>query len=110
MNVLLTPRFPEVTLSMMACALFLLGTSSKIFCRKLAAEVALVTLIFVFVTQCYRTTQLNDSIIDPGGAVHTQPFSEYIKLIASGIGAMLVLLNMPTNKDASGVNASDFAG
>ena len=110
MNVLLTPRFPEVILAITACVLFLLGTSSKVFSRKIAAELALVVLIFIFVTQCYRTTQFDKPIMDSGAAVHTQPFSEYIKLITSGVGALLVLLNMPTNRDATGGNASDFGG
>jgi NADH-quinone oxidoreductase subunit N len=110
MNVLLTPRFPEVVLSATACVLFLLGISTKPAIRKLSAQLALLSLLFIFVTQCYRTTMLTSSIIDPGGAVHTQPFSEYIKLITAGVGILLVLLNMPTNRDGGGGNASDFGG
>jgi NADH-quinone oxidoreductase subunit N len=110
MNVLLTPRFPEVVLSTVACLLFLLGVFSKAWTRKLAAEIALITLLALFVAQCYRTSGPVDSVVDPGGSVHTQAFSEYIKLIATGIGCLLVLLNMPTNRDGSGGNASNFGG
>jgi NADH-quinone oxidoreductase subunit N len=110
MNVLLTPRFPEVVLSATACVLFLLGISRSAPIRKLSAQLALLSLVFVFITQCYRTTAITTSIIDPGGAVHTQPFSEYIKLITAGVGILLVLLNMPTNRDGGGGNASDFGG
>jgi NADH-quinone oxidoreductase subunit N len=110
MNDLLSPRFPEVVLSCTACLLFLLGISTKVFIRKLSAQIALLALLVVFVGQCIATTSHPDSIIDAGGAVHTQPFSDYIKLIASGIGMLLVLLNMPTNREGTGGNASDFGG
>ncbi len=110
MNVLLSPRFPEVILSATACLLFLLGISNRPLMRKIAAELSLIALLFVFLVQCYRTNSPVTSIIDSGGAVHTQAFSEYIKLIASGIGFLLVLLNMPTKKDGTGGNASDFGG
>jgi NADH-quinone oxidoreductase subunit N len=108
MNVLLTPRFPEVVLAAVACLLFLLGTLKGVLSRKLSAELSLVALLAVFLVQCYRTSNPTPSIIDAGGAVHTQPFSEYIKLITTGIGFLLVLLNMPTKRDGTGGNASDF--
>jgi NADH-quinone oxidoreductase subunit N len=110
MNVLLSPRFPEVVLCATACVLFLLGVYNQPWLRKLSAEIALISLLCLFVAECYRTSVPTDSIIDAGGSVHTQAFSEYIKLIATGIGCLLVLLNMPTNRDGSGGNASNFGG
>ena len=112
MNVLLTPRFPEVVLSATACVLFLLGTSTSVMLRKLSAQLALLSLIVIFAVQCHRATLPPNSIriMDAGAAVHVQPFSEYIKLITAGVGILLVLLNMPTNRDGGGGNASDFGG
>lgn len=110
MNELLTWRFPEVVLAGTACFLFLLGISNRPLLRKLAAEISLVALLSVFIVQCYRTNAPAASFIDSGGAVHTQNFSEYIKLITTGIGFLLVLLNMPTKRDGGGGNASDFGG
>ena len=110
MTDLLSPRFPEVVLAATACLLFLLGTSTTVLTRKMSAYISLVVLVVVFIGQICRTTYHVASIIDAGGAVHTQPFSEYIKLITTGIGALLVLLNMPTNRDGTGGNASNFGG
>jgi NADH-quinone oxidoreductase subunit N len=110
MNDLLSLRFPEVVLAATACLLFLLGTSTSPIVRKLSAQVALLALLVVFVGQCIATSSYQKPIIDAGGSVHTQPFSDYIKLIASGVGILLVLLNMPTNRQGTGGNASDMGG
>jgi len=110
MNDLLSPRFPEVVLAATACLLFLMGISTRVLTRKLSAQIALLALVVTFIGQCCVTTFHVESIMDAGGAVHTQPFSEYIKLITTGIGALLVLLNMPTNREGTGGNASDFGG
>jgi NADH-quinone oxidoreductase subunit N len=109
MNVL-SPRFPEVILAATACFLFLLGISNRALLRKISAEIAFIALLVSFLIECHYTTARYTSVFDSGGAVFTQPFSEYIKLIATGIGMLLVLLNWPTKRDGSGGNASDFGG
>jgi NADH-quinone oxidoreductase subunit N len=106
MNVLLTALAPEIFLAATACVLFLLGTGTSVLSRRLAAELALVALVAVFAVQVYRVAVPPASLADAGGAVHIQPFAQFIKLIASGIGALLVLLNMPTDGQATGTSAS----
>ena len=105
---------PEIILAGTACVLFLLGMSNRVFARRIAAEIALLAVIVVFVIQCFHTSlsadprKLGSPLMDPGAAVLIQPFSQFIKLITAGVGILLVLLNMPTNRLATGGNASDF--
>jgi len=101
---------PEIVLCAVACVLFLLGVSTRVLSRRLAGEIALVTLVVVFLIQLFNTGHGADhhALIDDFGAVHIYSFSQYIKLIAAGVGALLVLLNMPTNAEATGGSASDF--
>ena len=112
MKVLPTALLPEIVLAVTACVLFLLGTSTRALSRRAAAELALVAIVSVFLLQCYRTAGPAllpnpwPSVVDPGGAIHLQPFAEFVKLITSGVGVLLVLLNMPTNADATGTSAS----
>ena len=106
MKVLLTALLPEIILAATACGLFLLGTSTRVLSRRLAAELALVAVVAVFLIECFRAVSGGPSVVDAGGAIHAQPFSEFVKLIATGVGALLVLLNMPTNADATGTSAS----
>ncbi len=106
MKVLSTALLPEIILAVTACALFLLGTSTRVLSRKLAGELALVAVVIVFLIQCFRTLAGYGSTVDAGAAIHAQPFGEFVKLIAAGIGALLVLLNLPTNRDATGTSSS----
>ncbi len=106
MKVLSTALLPEIVLAVTACVLFLLGTSTRVLSRRISAELALVAVVAVFLYQCVRTAAGVHPISDAGGAVHLQPFGEFVKLIASGVGILLVLLNMPTNADATGTSAS----
>src|SRR4051812_19213723 len=110
MNVLLRAMLPEIVLCAVACGLFLLGVSTRVLSRRLAGEIAFVTLVAVFLIQLFNTGHNADhhAIIDDWGTVHIATFSQFIKLIAAGVGALLVLLNMPTNADATGGSASDF--
>jgi NADH-quinone oxidoreductase subunit N len=105
---------PETILAGTACVLFLLGMSNRVIARKFAAELALLALIVVFLIQCFHTVpetnaaRLPAPLMDGGAAVLIVPFSQYIKLITAGVGILLVLLNMPTNRLATGGNASEF--
>src|SRR5436305_277496 len=110
MNVLLSAILPETILCTVACVLFLLGVSTRVLSRRLAGEIAFVTLVAVFVIELFKTGAAASStpVIDNWDTVHVFHFSQYIKLLASGVGALLVLLNMPTNRDATGGSAIDF--
>lgn len=118
MTPLLSLLLPELILIGVACALFLLGLSSKASSRRLAPVVALAALLLVFAIQVYRvggsdSTQhdqyggfsANGSVY---GTVRINAFTQYIKLITAAIGAMLVLLAWPTNREATGNSALDF--
>ena len=54
MKVLSTALLPEMILAVTACALFLLGTSTRVLSRKLAGELALLAVVVVFLIQCFR--------------------------------------------------------
>ena len=108
MRDLLTALAPEIFLATVACILFLVGTSAKPFSRRLAGHVALVAVTAVFLVQCYRfivPATPDVAVTDIGGAVHVHHFAQFVKLIAAGVGALLVLLNQPTNDDATGSSA-----
>jgi NADH-quinone oxidoreductase subunit N len=109
MNVLLTAMLPEIILSAMACVLILLGVSTRTLSRRLAGELALLTMVVVFLIQFFTTRNpAAPSLIDQWGTVHVDHFGQYIKLLAAGVGILLVLLNMPTNADGTGSSASNF--
>jgi NADH-quinone oxidoreductase subunit N len=109
MNVLLTAMLPEIILSAMACVLILLGVSTRTFSRRLAGTLALLTLIVIFLIQFFATRSAGDQpLLDQWGTVRIDHFSNYIKLLAAGVGILLVLLNMPTNADGTGGSAANF--
>jgi NADH-quinone oxidoreductase subunit N len=109
MNVLLSAMLPEIILCAVACVLILLGVSTKTLSRRLAGELALLTMVVVFLIQFFTTRDPNSQpIIDQWGTVHIFHFGQYIKLLAAGVGILLVLLNMPTNADGTGGSASNF--
>ena len=119
MQNLFTALSPEIFLATVACVLFLMGTATGVLSRRLAGEIALVAVLGVFVVECYRVAQptpvapigvtqavADKPLADPGGAVHVHHFAQFVKMIASGVGVLLVLLNMPTNADRTGTSAS----
>ena len=109
MTTLTSAMMPEILLAVVACLLFLLGTSSRAFARRIAAELALIAVTVVFVMQAFHTRENAPvvSLVDSGGAVHIQALGQYVKLITAGMGILLVLLNWPTNRDATGSAALD---
>ncbi len=109
MSLLLTAMLPELFLVGVACLLFLLGVSARPATRKFAAELAFFALLAVFLIQFFTIRySLNVPMIDPSATVHVFQFAAYVKLIAAAIGALLVLLNMPTNAAGTGGPASDY--
>ncbi len=106
MNTLLVAILPELILIGTACVLFLVGVSNKTGARKVVPFLALLALAVVF---GYQATQLNrPAITDPTNALHVAQFAQYIKLLAAGVGILLVLLAWPTNAGATGNSALDY--
>ena len=108
MTVLTTAMLPEILLCAVACVLFLMGVSTKVVTRRSAAAIALLTMVIVFIIQIVRVSGGDSTELDPTHAVVSGAFTQYVKLIAAGTGILLVLLNMPTNRDGTGNSATDF--
>ncbi len=100
MNVYFQALLPELILVGTACVLFLLGVVARASARRLAAGLALAALLAVFGLQL--ATPLTQTLADSQGAVRVFAFAQYIKLLAAGVGAVLVLLAWPGNKNATG--------
>jgi NADH-quinone oxidoreductase subunit N len=109
MNVLLNAMLPEIILCSVACLLFLLGISNQAFVRLLAGLLAFATLAFIFIVQLQHIIAGVVALNDNTGAVRIYNFGQYVKLIGAGVGALLALLNMPTNEQRTGSSASDFS-
>jgi NADH-quinone oxidoreductase subunit N len=99
---------PELVLVAVACALFLLGISSRIAARRAAPIVALLALAVVFVWQLMGVFSLEAQAPGTSGAIRVTELATYIKMLASGVGALLLLLAWPTNPDATGNPALNF--
>jgi NADH-quinone oxidoreductase subunit N len=105
MNPLLSAMLPEIILATVACVCFLVGVSNKAGARKLAAHLALWTLVAV------TLIQMRQGLVEgpgAGSAARIFAFGHYIKLLSSAVGILLVLLNMPTNAAGTGGSSSDF--
>ncbi|HEY8666917.1 MAG TPA: NADH-quinone oxidoreductase subunit N, partial [Tepidisphaeraceae bacterium] len=107
MNSLFRLMIPEMILATVACFLFLLGVSRKPSSRSLAALIALLTLIVVFIWQLANPVS-SAGMADDTNTIHLFSFGQYIKLLASGVGILLVLLAWPSNRDATGNAALNF--
>src|SRR5580658_9644305 len=98
MDTLVNALLPEIILCSVACVLFLIGVSRDPSMRRLAGVLALIAMVVVFAIQFVTMQQrLQVALIDDWGTVRIFNFAQFIKLLAAGVGAMLVLLNMPTN-------------
>jgi len=94
--------FPELLLAAVACVLFLLGAPGGVTARRSAPWIALLTLIVVFVVQA--------TWLRPGTGDAAYAFAHYVKMLASAMGVLLVLLAWPTNAQATGNAALEFGG
>src|SRR5688572_11838205 len=112
MRDLLNILLPELILVCVACVLILLGVSSKAGARRLAPVLALAALAGVFAMQVWDiyVSGTGTPSRDPWNTVHGTAFSAYVKLLAAGVGVMLVLLAWPTNADATGSRSLHFGG
>ncbi len=94
---------PELILIGTACALFLLGVSSKAAARSVAPVLALLALLVVFGMQISAESGI--TLADPTGSLRVTEFGLYVKLLASGIGMLFVLLSWPSDAQATGNSA-----
>src|SRR5262245_12479545 len=106
-NNLIRAMAPELVLTAVACVLFLLGVSSKAASRRTAPVLALLALLVTF-GMLVTGEDPSSTLADQYGTFRVYNFALYIKLIASGVGAMFVLLSWPTNREATGNSALDF--
>jgi NADH-quinone oxidoreductase subunit N len=102
--------FPELVLMGVACIVMLMGAARSVNMRRAAAGVALLALVFVFAYQWIITGTSQTVVISDGaGALRVFGLAQFVKLMTSGVGIMLVLLAWPSNADATGSASLDFA-
>jgi NADH-quinone oxidoreductase subunit N len=107
MNTLIQALFPELVLITVACVLLLMGASQRVAVRRVIPWIAAAALLFVF---GYQFTRPDSAVLgDASGSVRVYYFAQYIKLLAAGIGLLFVLLAWPSNRDATGNGAIDYA-
>lgn len=100
---------PELVLVIVACALFLLGISTKVTARRLAAQLALVAVAAVVGIQWSTMGgTFQPTVTDEWNTIEVGPFANYVKLLTGVVGVLLVLLAWPTNRDATGSPSLDF--
>src|SRR5688572_12300321 len=112
MNTLLQALFPEVLLITVACVLLLLGAVPRAGARRAAPIIAILALVIVFGYQLTRDEQqaiLGDGTDTSPGVVSVYNFANFVKLLSAGVGILFVLLAWPTNRDATGNAAIDYA-
>src|SRR3954462_4863120 len=110
MSTLLSILLPEIILVVVACALLLLGVSSKAAARRLAPGLALGALAAVVARQMYARGDEPSVRSDRWNTVVATGFSHYIKMLTAAVGGLLVLLAWPTNADATGSRSLQFGG
>ena len=96
---------PELLLATVACVLMLLGCSMKISFRRLVPMLAMGALVLAFIIQLNRQgvdNTVSKPAYDEMFTLRLHHFGQYIKLLAAGIGALLLLLSWPTNATANG--------
>jgi len=99
--------WPEFVLACAACLLMLMGVSRSVFVRKATPLLAVGVLVVIFGT-LFSQESVERSLRDSSGAVRVNAFALYIKLIAAGIGSLILLLAWPTNARGTGNNALEF--
>ena len=97
---------PELILIAVACALFLLGVSSKAAARRIAPVLALGALVAAFVVELLRDPSFTAT--DSFGAFRITPFTHYVRLLATSISVIFVLMSWPSDRGATGNSALNF--
>jgi len=116
MNVssLINVLWPELVLVIAACILFLIGAVPRLSARRLAPVIATAVLVGLFFSLWYhgagadgQGTQATST--DSQKTLIVGGFAYYIKMITAGLGILFALLAWPTNHQATGNSALDFA-
>lgn len=116
MNVssLINVLWPELVLVIAACILFLIGAVPRLSARRLAPIIATAVLVGLFFSLWYhgagadgQGTQATST--DSQKTLIVGGFAYYIKMITAGLGILFALLAWPTNHQATGNSAIDFA-
>jgi len=116
MNVssLINVLWPELVLVIAACILFLIGAVPRLSARRLAPIIATAVLVGLFFSLWYhgagadgQGTQATST--DSQKTLIVGGFAYYIKMITAGLGILFALLAWPTNHQATGNSALDFA-
>lgn len=109
MNDLFPAILPELILIVAACALLLMGASQRVGVPKAAPILAFAALAIVFFRQVLLESSsvvLSDQARE--GTVRVFAFAQYIKLLAAGVGMLLVLLAWPSKPDGTGNASIDY--
>ena len=107
MIALLYHLWPELVLTLVACVLFLLGAVPTAGARRMVPLIALGALLGVFMGLLFSANSGAMSEPDPTKTVWVTEISLYIKLLASAVAVLFVLLAWPTNPAATGNAALD---
>src|SRR3954467_13007741 len=97
---LITTAWPELTLIVVACILFLLGIPRTPAVRKFIPLIALLTLAAIFGLSLRGSDGYLISAQFP--SIRSAQMAQFLKLISSGIAILFVLLAWPSNKEATG--------
>src|SRR5579862_2978664 len=97
---------PEIILCAVACALLLMGVSNRNSTRRLAPILALAGLV---AAGCWQWSNMNGGMIpDRWQTVHVYLFARYVKFLSAAIGALLVMLAWPSNREGTGSESLHF--
>ena len=102
MTVLLYHLWPELLLTAAACALFLLGAVPTPAARRFAPILALVALLGVFCGLMWSAGGRGLESPDETQTLVVGSMAVYIKMLASAVAVLFVLLSWPTDPDATG--------
>jgi NADH-quinone oxidoreductase subunit N len=97
---------PEILLIAAACFSLMLGVTKRPFAKWLAPGLALASLVIVFVSQGLNLYVHTG--VDEFNTVRVGDMANYVKLLTAGIGAVLVLLNWPSNAAGSGAHSVEL--
>jgi NADH-quinone oxidoreductase subunit N len=100
MKELLTALLPEIVLAATACILFLLGAKATRGVRLLAPFLATAGLLLA--TAIVICPALTKPFSDGYGTLRLSEFTFYFKILAGLVGVLLLLLQWPTDSDATG--------
>jgi len=92
--------FPEAILVIAAAVLFLMGTSRSTTVRRLVPKIAVLALLVALISQLGQFFN-SSGVADPWQSVQISEFARYIKILAAGIGLLLVGLAWPRNFEAT---------